>query len=516
MRLPTPGVHFLKVASIVIIAGVFLLNCSWAVRNNYSRDENMFVAGANLFSGSSLQPYQDFQYLHPPNQLLVYRALFALTGYDLLAGRIFSAACAAGIAALVLWMVKRFFAGSPEPRGYLFAWLSVLLLVANPLYIFVGGYLWDYNLAALCALASLALIFKALPSRRIGWWLAGAGLAYGLAMGTRINYVTGLAAIYGFLLLYPLKGSWIARAKLAGVFSLGLAAGLLPTLYYLVKSPEGFWFGNFTYHLLNTAFRMDSNYEGPIAMGERISYFWTSVAAQPGNLVLLIGVVFLGYLTLVSVLKRNPNSDPEAWLLLVLVPAVGLGAFISSPVWYQYYYAPVPFAVCLGACGLAYLNRQAGETPRRMAQLFILLVLLANLYQLQEYRRMTFLLHPEAWRLLQLHQAGETIRQAVGEGRVLTFAPELVMEAGLQIYPEFATGPFIWRVAPHAEPALREKLNLVGPGQLEAFLAEDPPAGILVGIEPGYEAPFIEYAQRNGYRRVEITSSMAVWVIGNE
>ena len=147
--------------------------------------------------------------------------------------------------------------------------------------------------------------------------------------------------------------------------------------------------------------------------------------------------------------------------------------------------------------------------------LFVLLVLLTNLYQLQEYRRVTFLRYPESWRPLQLHQLGQQIREVIGTGKVLTLAPELVMEAGLQIYPELATGPFIWRVASLVPEEERQALDLVAPEDLESFLAQEPPAGILVGIEPSYETPLLDYANQHGYHKIELTQDIAIWLPGS-
>src|SRR5205807_4618325 len=91
---------------------------------------------------------------------------------------------------------------------------------------------------------------------------------------------------------------------------------------------------------------------------------------------------------------------------------------------------------------------------------------------------------------------GAEIREHVPSGRVLTMAPVWPLAGGLRVYPEFATGPFAWRSARFVAPDRRPALRIVAPEDLENFLASDPPAAILTGVEDGdLEAPLIAFAQ---------------------
>ena len=82
----------------------------------------------------------------------------------------------------------------------------------------------------------------------------------------------------------------------------------------------------------------------------------------------------------------------------------------------------------------------------------------------------------------------------------------------MPIYPEFSTGPFIWRVASFVPETERQALDLISPKDLETFLANDPPAGILVGIESYYEEALLEYANLHGYRKYDLTPDIVIWI----
>jgi hypothetical protein len=104
------------------------------------------------------------------------------------------------------------------------------------------------------------------------------------------------------------------------------------------------------------------------------------------------------------------------------------------------------------------------------------------------------------------------LRRAVPVGKVLTLAPAVVVEAGLQIYPHFATGPFAWRIAPFVARARRADLRLVGPEDLESLLAADPPAAVMTGYEKRWEKPLAQFAKSRGYTRTRFGESKFLWI----
>jgi len=68
------------------------------------------------------------------------------------------------------------------------------------------------------------------------------------------------------------------------------------------------------------------------------------------------------------------------------------------------------------------------------------------------------------------------LQVTLGEGET---AETYVVEAGLPIFPEFASGPFGWRVGHLMSPADRRRYRLVAPADLEEFLSAVKPEAML-------------------------------------
>src|SRR5207237_1876281 len=75
------------------------------------------------------------------------------------------------------------------------------------------------------------------------------------------------------------------------------------------------------------------------------------------------------------------------------------------------------------------------------------------------------------WVPVRLHERGKQIAAKANHGRVLTLAPIIPLEGGAQIYPELATGPFAWRIAPFVNDASERSLNVIDGDTLEPILA---------------------------------------------
>jgi len=99
-------------------------------------------------------------------------------------------------------------------------------------------------------------------------------------------------------------------------------------------------------------------------------------------------------------------------------------------------------------------------------------------------------------------------------GKVLTLAPIYPLEGGLDIYPEFSSGPFAWRTAPLLDAADRARYKIVSPADLDELLRHDPPVGIIVGAEPiQMEYPLVQYAMQHNYLPLPMSSGLTAWVL---
>jgi hypothetical protein len=534
----------IAIAISIFFLAILLFNLSLAVRMEVGRDEKMYVAVGYVISRLGLLPYRDFPLEHFPYHVLLEALLFKITDNYFLAARFLSAVCATGTAVIIFLLSKQFARHLKWPWQLFIACGSVLLLIGNPLAVFTSGLAWNQVLSTFLALLSFMAFVQAYliglqtqdkneKSRPIysqSGWLLASGLFLGLAIGSRISMLTLLPAFFIGILLLPGDPSPARMLKPAILrhgllFGAGLLIALLPLLYFFSIAPKQFIFENFTYHTLNTVFRQDSNFTGPITFSERWDYFWNTVMAMPGNLLVFLGVLFFG-LAMFGVRKlRNASndtassSDPPRNItllvtLLVLILFGLIGSFIAAPSWLQYFYPPLPFAVLFISYCVAQVLPQDFSRVRLFstpALLFALLALLVTFYRYDDYRRVTFLLHPETWRPLMMRQAGIDLHKVVPSGKVLTLTPIIPLEAGLEIYPEFIN-MFFYRVLPYMSPEQRQALGLPQLEDLKTELAADPPAAILVGMEPTLEQPLIEYAQSLVYHPIPISKTLTVWV----
>ncbi len=127
---------------------------------------------------------------------------------------------------------------------------------------------------------------------------------------------------------------------------------------------------------------------------------------------------------------------------------------------------------------------------------------------------------PDTWVPVEAHQLGEAIAERVEGDLVLTLAPLIPLESGVNIYQEFATGPFTWRVAGLLSPDRQLLYQVISKDALPGLLATRPPAAILVGFERGndgfefgdpggLERPLEDFAIENGYQPHTLPTELA-------
>ena len=103
---------------------------------------------------------------------------------------------------------------------------------------------------------------------------------------------------------------------------------------------------------------------------------------------------------------------------------------------------------------------------------------------------------------VRVHREGVRLRKAVGDqpGKVATIFPILPLEAGLKIYPEFATATFLYEMGHLIPEQDRQGLVFCSSRDLVEFLDKDPPGAILVSDTP-FDILFLRYAAQRGYRK---------------
>jgi hypothetical protein len=193
--------------------------------------------------------------------------------------------------------------------------------------------------------------------------------------------------------------------------------------------------------------------------------------------------------------------------ILALGCAAGLlaGSLTPSPVFVQYFYAPLPMLIISMAMMLA-LVPISFRVSVAICCAMVLVMAVSIRSALPEYRTSWRMLAPSHWVPVQVHQMGKLIAAQAGPKRrpVFTLSPIIPLEGGSRIYPATVNGPFAFRVASMLSSKRRRTLNVVGPGQLKQLFQHTPPSGIFVGFEPGPDGDLKKYARSLDWDRTGI------------
>lgn len=474
-----------------------------AMTSPQSHDEDQHIAAGAFVARDGLLPYRDFPCLHTPNLALLYGVIFRGTDYLMLAARLVSATSAAavvGLVATIAWTIFR-------DRGRIAAWTAAVgtaaLCLFSRSFATTTGLAWNQELALLLALLAGIALWVGVRHGKPGW-LVAAGLFAALAIGTRVTYAP-LLAPFGLTVLFG--GPLEFRKILSRVcwFSAGCAVGFLPVVVLWMLAPEAAKFGIFDFAKANIAYRLATGEPRTMTFLKKTRFFFKEIVKEDYPLY-LAAIIPLSAAMLV-LRKRIP---PVLWYLLLLAPFVLWGAMAPSPVFDQYFYPLVPF---LTLCAVVSLGAIPWESKRRSwIPVFCgLMAVWAIIRSADEYEKMDRLDEPQGWVPMKQHEFGREYREIIGPGRVLTFAPAVAVEGGLPVYPEFATGPFAWRVSNYVDPGKTARIGLITPRTLPALLEKSPPAAIVLQAEKGYETQFRDLAEKYRFAPVRVTNGHDIW-----
>lgn len=498
--------------SIWLVTGAFLL--SRTLDRDLNHDEHQFLVPSALLSRECLLPYRDVPLFHLPNIVLAYAVLDRLTGEPILGPKLLSFAASWLVVGAILWTIVRRFPGrfvAPLVLGL----ALVAFLVFDPVFLFTAGKTWNHEIPA--CLIVLAILFHVESARRDSIALiALSGAVCGLAIGTRLTFAPCLLPFLAVTFFFPFELG--RRWRMAAVFTGIAAASLAPSIYFLVTSPEPFLFGNLEFPRLRLLDPENTRIKKTMVFSRKLRFFARQVARPSWPLF----IAFL--IAIVAGIRRDPlrgNLDRLAVVLVTSVAAsIVLGSFMPSRYQLQHFYALIPLLVL----GIALALGATDASERSGTRVFLAVLALALAAPVVTFRRLhsspdrvfpspRLIFDRAEWYSTRVDSVGAELRSRIGSGRVLTLAPAWVIAGGLSVYPEFATGPFAWRSAPFIDPERRKRLQMVAPADLESFLAPQPPAAILTGVEDDeLEAPLIAYAKAHDYLPVEIGRKRELWV----
>jgi 4-amino-4-deoxy-L-arabinose transferase-like glycosyltransferase len=499
------GPRIALLAFFVLLA-VLILTAS--LHKKLDHDENQFIASAYVLAKHGLLPYVDYPYFHVPYLIAPYAVLFLLTDHLMVSARLFSAACSLIALALIAWYAARIFSDDTTRTRLRIAAGSLILLAANPLFIYTSGLAWNHDASIMLSLAAAVVILLGNSGARRKPSMVAAGLLLGLAIGTRLTALPlVLPFLAGGLFLRPDTGKHESLVSTAW-FVAGITVALLPLLLFFAAAPDGFLFGNFGYPGLNTAYRQASGYTRAMSSPGKLLYFLER-AADPGNLLIF---VLLGFV-IVKIGVRNlwsASQRPLAFALALIGFALA-GSLAPTPAFRQYLYALIPFSLLAALIGIDRLRR--GPYRRTVLRLFAVAVIICALRGIPSYWTVFRPGSSEPAVAAEIHRLGREIRSAVGADKVLTLGSILPLEGGADIYSQLVTSPFVWRTAHLLSPEQRARLGIVSQNELADLLQKEPPAGVLVGLEPGgLEEPFVQYASESGFRPLKLTDAITIWL----
>jgi 4-amino-4-deoxy-L-arabinose transferase-like glycosyltransferase len=472
-----------------------------------SHDENQHISAGALLAREGLLPYRDFPHFHTPYLAFIYGLLFRFTDHLLLAARLFTMVCATAAVGLVgASAAQAFRAHRPWPARLAVAGALILVLSAQ-VFTHTTGHAWNHEPALLGALAAFLLHLSGVKRGSVGR-LCGSGLLLGLTIGLRLTYAP-LLAPFGLAVLLLGRETIGRRLVLAAWFSAGALLALGGVAWLAVLAPEQAWFGNFEFARVNVAYRMSTFDPRTMTLPTKARYLFKSIAVPDLGLVIAF---LLPFVAAVHLRRTTRRSLPQE-LLLVLwcLPFLLLGSLAPSPLFAQYFYPFVFFFALGGAYAFASLPLEA-RGLRPAAFLAGVGVLFSLGRGAKGYREVSDLLKPSHWTPLELHAEAASLHAVPETGRILTLEPLTVLEAGRRIYPEFATGPFAWRIGAYVEPAKAARLKIPAPATFDALLAAEPPAALILGAEEKGEALLKSYVEQHGYRLLPTRGSEELWV----
>jgi hypothetical protein len=514
----------LTVSVFFFFSALFALLLGVNMRRGLNHDEHQFVASSTLLARDSLLPYADFAYFHVPLLSLTYAIVYQFAQELLFSARLVSVFFSWLTLGLIFFAAyRRRVAGLLRIR-FLFAMMVTLWLMSLPSFTYTSGRAWNHDLPVFLMLLGFFIHSDALVERRSPVWLGASGLLMGLASVTRLSFALTTVPFILVLWLYPV---YTERAKWTGLsmFVFGYIIGAIPAIVLFFVDPEAFLFGNVEYVRLNTLYYQEQGHVEAMTLIGKLAFLTRLLATQPGSLLAII-VLIVGSVPLIeSIRHRMPGTRATnlihdktsslfryAFAILLLAFSL-IGAFAATPSQPQYFYVLFPLVVVSSV--YAFNAWPARLQPRGLLMLTTA-ILVTVLLAIPTYAQgLAIVFTPGEWYPHKLHARSQVAAQLVQHGKVLSLSPIYPLEGSAQMYPEFASGPFGWRVASLLDDAQREAVHLVSPEDLDDFLATDPPRGILVGLDNDdryAESSFVAYARQHAYVPVDLPDEGTLWL----
>lgn len=459
-------------------------------------DEQIHVAAGVLLSQFRL--YDDLGYNHLPNLPLLLNAAYTLTGTAsfVLIGRFLAVLWwLAAIGALLLIGWRR--------AGPLPAICGAILVVTNVLFLTQAGMLITNNVAPIpFALLGLHFFLRAhedgLPRPLL---LALAGFFIAVAIGFKVNYIFLIPPFAVAALVMP-RG-WTTGQRLGRSVLPMLGGGVIggmPTLLFLAADTQSFLAHTMRYFTdAHRLYWLALDAPKNMSLADKVLIAETVWFAGATLLAAAAALAF-ALLPFFSADERPRAGRGPALLTLGLAIMGAAISFLPTPAFPQYYTPPMVFVVVLAVL----LHARLGPESRRLGGPVLaaaMILAIAGSASRLGPGLMTLVI-PSKWEGVKIHKQAQHVVQSQGKvfsGKIATLSPIYALEAGARIYPEFAAGPFLYRVADFIPLNDRRYFRTTSEKDLARFLDADPPSAIVTGEEGQLDNTFINYMKSRGF-----------------
>ena len=452
-----------------------------------SIDESQYIASAVLTSKGVL-PYRDYAYLQTPLQPFVFAPLqWLFAGHLLIAMRLANALLGAATMALVFGTGRRMGA-----KGGAALAAAAMLAVCEPFTWSTGVARNDMLPAVLMMLGLFAIAKGETPLR-----MFGAGVTLGLAAGVKISYAVPAAT----MLLASIWTRNSSERRNAMWFAAGVALGLLPTLILIMIAPRPFLEEAIVFPALGP-----EQYYTEIGKAWRLgpNRFWRLLVAAAVGPALIASI---------EVARSGRAWFGDRRRRVMLAAAIGglISAALNRPFQIFYLLPALPPLFVLAAL----LFSEAKQTPVWIKGVGAMSIA-AGLVPVAAWtiHAADAGIAPALDAQRRADALGAALREHQIVGPIATLAGQFVPDAGAEIDPRFAAGPFLYRTTAFVTDQQAREWNVVTrdrPGDL----AEVPPAAFVAGdypdVQPAQELELVTQARRLGYRPVASVVGLIIW-----
>jgi hypothetical protein len=363
---------------------------------------------------------------------------------------------------------------------------AAVLYVFNPFVDYANGFAWNHDVVILCVVLSLWLFISIDFKKKSKYWRI-AVIAALLTLATCMRITVALVQLLFFVVLLTRPADSI-KQKFKTILPFLIAAAVVAIwpVWVIALAPRAFFLNVFWIPVLNSEWLHKT-----AMVYSKLGLTLTSITT-PGYFVLIVITIYLCVILLWNRSKLTVSNVIKPLLAPLLTLTFIIIIFIPPTIWMQYFAMPVPFLIISFAFPLLYLRKLNSDTgPGKHFKLACVLVIACAVFAVASYplvlHRVPELLEPQSWTPVYLHRISEDIADKTKNPKpILTMAPLYALEGRCDIYTEFSSGPFVYRVADLMTASDLETVKAADPETLKALLKESPPSAVILGIESNF------------------------------